>query len=472
MDGKHGATHTNRNGQYQPPINTTHKRTGRPLRNPNAKTHKRCGITDRQSRRPFKKDEFQMVEGFKNTEVGVIPNDWDVIPISDITTLMTNGFVGTVKSHYTDYENGILYIQGYNVEENSFNYNGIKRVTEEFHKKHLKSCLQEGDLLTIQTGDIGVTTVVPAQLAGSNCHALIITRFKKGTAEPKFYSYYFNFSVGRRRLKEIETGSTMKHINVGDMIQLLIPYPTKAEQTAIATALNDADALIQQLEQLIAKKRNIKTGAMQELLKPKEGWEEKTLGEVTNIIRGGSPRPIEAYLTKDVDGINWIKIGDVDKSAKYIFSTEERIIPKGAAYSRAVKEGDFLLSNSMSFGRPYILKTSGCVHDGWLVIQNYEDTFVTNFLYYLLGFETTLNQYRNLAAGSTVLNLNKEIVTKVSVSYPNLEEQTRIAQILSDIDSEIEALERQLAKYKLLKQGMMQVLLTGKIRLVKPVQHG
>lgn len=190
------------------------------------------------------------------------------------------------------------------------------------------------------------------------------------------------------------------------------------------------------------------------------------MGEVTDIIRGGSPRPIEAYLTKDVNGINWIKIGDVDKSAKYIFSTEERIIPKGAVYSRTVKEGDFLLSNSMSFGRPYILKISGCVHDGWLVIQNYHDTFETNFLYYLLGSETTLKQYRNLAAGSTVLNLNKEIVTKVSVSYPNLEEQTRIAQILSDMDNEIQELEKQLEKYQMMKQGMMQSLLTGKIRLV------
>lgn len=205
---------------------------------------------------------------------------------------------------------------------------------------------------------------------------------------------------------------------------------------------------------------------MQELLKPNEGWEVKKLGEVVDIIRGGSPRPIEAYLTKDVNGINWIKIGDVDKSAKYIFSTEEKIIPKGAAYSRTVKEGDFLLSNSMSFGRPYILKTSGCVHDGWLVIQNYHDDFNTDFLYYLLGFETTLDQYRNLAAGSTVLNLNKEIVSKVLVSYPNLEEQTHIAQILSDMDNEISALEKQLEKYKLIKQGMMQQLLTGKIRLI------
>ena len=191
---------------------------------------------------------------------------WVEKPISDITSMMTNGFVGTIKSHYTDYENGILYIQGYNVEENSFNFNGIKRVTVEFHKLHSKSCLQEGDLLTIQTGDIGVTTFVPKELVGANCHALIITRFIKGTADSKFYSYYFNFSKGRSQLKEIETGSTMKHINVGDMIQLLIPYPPLVEQTRIAQILSDMDAEIEVLEKKLEKTKKIKQGMMQELL--------------------------------------------------------------------------------------------------------------------------------------------------------------------------------------------------------------
>lgn len=193
-----------------------------------------------------------------------------------------------------------------------------------------------------------------------------------------------------------------------------------------------------------------------------EDWEVKKLGEVADVVRGGSPRPIESYITKDVNGINWIKIGDVDKSAKYIYSTEEKIISKGAAYSRLVNEGDFLLSNSMSFGRPYILKTSGCVHDGWLIIQNYQETFETNFLYYILGFKTTLNQYKNLAAGSTVLNLNKEIVEKVYLSYPKFQEQILISQILSDTDTLIEKLEQLIAKKRNIKTGAMQELLKPK----------
>lgn len=411
---------------------------------------------------------MELREGFKQTEVGIIPQDWEIKPLCDITSLMTNGFVGTATSHYSDNDSDILYIQGYNVEENRFNFTGIKYVTKAFHRQHIKSCLQENDLLTIQTGDVGLTTIVPKELEGSNCHALIITRFKKDLFTPKYFSYYFNSQTGRSRLKEIETGTTMKHINVGDLKSFLVPLPpTKAEQTAIATALSDMDNLIAGLEQLIVKKKAIKQGAMQELLKPKEGWVVKKLGDSADIFRGGSPRPIERFLTNDPDGINWIKIGDVGKFAKYIESTEEKIIPEGISRSRFVNEGDFLLSNSMSFGRPYILKTNGCIHDGWLVIQNYTNHFDRGFLYYVLGSESILVQYRAMASGSSVLNLNKEIVKNVLVNCPeSLEEQSEIATILSDMDDEIILLEKKLEKSKMLKQGMMQELLTGKTRLV------
>src|SRR5699024_4262906 len=131
----------------------------------------------------------------KQTELGKIPEDWEVSPMRALTTLMTNGFVGTAKSHYTDASDGILYIQGYNVKENSFNFHGIKRVTQSFHIKNSKSCLQTGDVLMVQTGDVGMTTIVPPKLENSNCHALIINRFKKNM-NPKYFSYYFNSSKG------------------------------------------------------------------------------------------------------------------------------------------------------------------------------------------------------------------------------------------------------------------------------------
>lgn len=206
------------------------------------------------------------------------------------------------------------------------------------------------------------------------------------------------------------------------------------------------------------------------MLAPKKDWEEKLLGEVISVFRGGSPRPIQNFITNESNGLNWIKIGDTSPKGKYIKDTREKIIPEGEKYSRRVNVGDFLLSNSMSFGRPYILKTEGCIHDGWLVLQNYDLHFESEFLYYLLTSKLVIDQYKSKASGSGVLNLNKELVKNVSLQYPKISEQTRIATILSDMDSEIEALEQKLAKARQIKQGMMQELLTGRIRLIETVK--
>lgn len=194
-------------------------------------------------------------------------------------------------------------------------------------------------------------------------------------------------------------------------------------------------------------------------------WSVSDFGSKVKIYQGGSPRPIQDYLTQAQDGINWIKIGDVREGDKYITSTEEKIISAGVARSRTVHAGDFILSNSMSFGRPYILNIDGCIHDGWLTIQEYEKTFSKNFLYYLLSSDSVYQQYISMAAGSSVKNLNKEKVSALVVAYPDIKEQERIADALSDIDSLIATLEKQISKKKAIKQGAMQELLTGKRRL-------
>jgi type I restriction enzyme S subunit len=165
----------------------------------------------------------------------------------------------------------------------------------------------------------------------------------------------------------------------------------------------------------------------------KNGWEIKKLGEVLSIERGGSPRPIKKYLTNSSDGINWIKISDATASEKYIYETKEKITRDGLHKTRVVNEGDFILSNSMSFGRPYIMKTTGCIHDGWLVLkQNGKKLFETEFLYYLLSSPYVFQQFNYLAAGSTVRNLNIALVSSVQVPLPPITEQKRIVKILDE----------------------------------------
>ena len=161
-----------------------------------------------------------------------------------------------------------------------------------------------------------------------------------------------------------------------------------------------------------------------------ESWEWVRLGAVLEIARGGSPRPIQQYLTTEPDGINWIKIGDTDKGGKYIYKTKEKIRPEGVVKSRMVHSGDFLLTNSMSFGRPYILKTDGCIHDGWLVLSNRFECYSVDFLYYILSSPFAYYQFCNSVSGAVVKNLNSDKVANALFPLPPLAEQQRIADLI------------------------------------------
>ena len=193
-----------------------------------------------------------------------------------------------------------------------------------------------------------------------------------------------------------------------------------------------------------------------------EEWETKQMKRICEINRGGSPRPIEDFLTDGKSGINWITIGDVSADSKYITHTKERIKLEGVKKSRQVFEGDFLLSNSMSYGRPYILKTAGCIHDGWLVINNYSKFFELDFFYYLLCSESIQRQYDVLSAGSGVQNLNKDLVSEVNVILPPLPEQQKIAEILSTQDKLIELQEKKIEQLKELKKAYLQKMFPKK----------
>jgi len=190
------------------------------------------------------------------------------------------------------------------------------------------------------------------------------------------------------------------------------------------------------------------------------------MGEVFTIERGGSPRPIEDFITNDKNGINWIKIGDTKNVVKYIYHTKEKIKPEGAKRSRMVFEDDFLLSNSMSFGKPFIMKTKGCIHDGWLVIRKNE-TIDNNYLYYLLSSSLVYQQFSNLAKGSTVKNLNIEAVKQVVIQFPQLKEQqsivAKIEELLSDLENGKQQLQLAHQQLKIYRQSLLKWAFEGKL---------
>ena len=160
------------------------------------------------------------------------------------------------------------------------------------------------------------------------------------------------------------------------------------------------------------------------------------LGSISTIARGASPRPIKNFITDSLEGVNWIKIGDVKAGSKYITETAERITREGAKKSRLVKKGDFVLSNSMSFGRPYIMKIDGCIHDGWLSISDFSHYFLPDFLYHLLNSDIYQSIMRQKASfGGAVQNLNSDIIKGMLVPLVPLSEQQRIVDILDRFDA-------------------------------------
>jgi len=197
----------------------------------------------------------------------------------------------------------------------------------------------------------------------------------------------------------------------------------------------------------------------------KDEWEEKLLGRLLLIERGASPRPIKKYITNSPDGVPWIKIGDVPKGSKYIEKTEEKITREGAKLSRTVKIGDFVLSNSMSFGRPYILKIDGSIHDGWLALRNKNNEDLNDeFLYEILGSNAVRQKFLSLAAGSAVKNLKSETVKSAKITLPNIDEQKRISEFLSKVNNWLQNLEKQKEILEVYKKGMMQKIFSQEIR--------
>lgn len=166
-------------------------------------------------------------------------------------------------------------------------------------------------------------------------------------------------------------------------------------------------------------------------------WPVKKLGDVCVVERGSSPRPIKKFQTDAANGVNWIKIGDTKGIEKYITSTKEKITPEGAQKSRKVNNGDFILSNSMSFGKPYIMATSGYIHDGWFVLR-LPDYMDPDFLYYLLGSPLVQKQFHTLSSGAIVKNISGDLVKKTELPIPPLAEQKRIVALLDTVFADLE----------------------------------
>jgi type I restriction enzyme S subunit len=277
---------------------------------------------------------------------------------------------------------------------------------------------------------------------------------RTGEVSSEFVSWWLKSSTFFDQLDH-GNGATVDTLTINKLRSVVITVPPLAEQQRIVRLLDEAFEGIAtakaNAEKNLQNARALFESQIEKVLSNGGiGWVSEQLGQVCEIERGGSPRPIQQFLTSDPAGVNWIKIGDATASGKYIYKTEEKIREEGVKRSRMVYEGDFILSNSMSFGRPYIMKTTGCIHDGWLVLR--KPSVNADFLYHALSSKVVFNQFDKLAAGSTVRNLNIGLAKSVWIPIPPLAEQIMLAKKFDELQAETDVLS-EVASRKVLKMN-------------------
>ena len=265
----------------------------------------------------------------------------------------------------------------------------------------------------------------------------VIGEFDNNTLVMYLY-HYLNFKLRDYITINSKKGS-VPYITLPMLEKFEIPIPPLSVQTEIVKILDALTALTSELTSELILRRKQYEYYREKLLSEEElgkvGFEWRTLGDVAKIQRGASPRPISQYITGDPNGIPWIKIGDTSLDSKYIENTAQKITIEGAEKSRILKSGDFVMSNSMSYGRPYILKISGAIHDGWASISDFENILNSDFLYYYLSSNTVQSYWNGKINSSSVSNLNSDIIKSLPIPIPTLNIQIEIAKTLDKFET-------------------------------------
>ena len=285
--------------------------------------------------------------------------------------------------------------------------------------------------------------------------------------DPAYFAHFFCTQQYRQIVSALAAGVNINNLRNEHLDEIRIPIPALSEQRRLAEILDTAQALRAKRHEALAQLDTLTQSIFLDMFgdpatNPK-GWPTSTLEELFEIARGGSPRPIDDYITESPDGVNWIMIGDAPEGAKYITATKKKIKPEGVKRSRSVRPGDFLLTNSMSFGRPYIMRTSGCIHDGWLVLSPRKGNPVPGYFYSLLGSRALHTEFSRRAPGATVKNLNIGLVRSVLVPVPPEEKQREYAVHVSAIEAAAVPFERSLERFESLFASLQQRAFRGEL---------
>lgn len=420
------------------------------------------------------------------TEIGLLPTDWRVVPLAKLAERIMVGIASAATHAYRD--QGVVMFRNQNIRPGILNTDDVLYIDPEYEQTYRNKRLKRGDLLTARTGYPGTTSLVPDGFDGSQSFTTLITRPRADSVHAPYLCLYINSRAGQRYFEQAQIGGGQKNVNAASLKLLPVALPaTDGEQRSIAEALADADALLNSLEQLLTKKRQIKQGAMRELLTGKRRlpgfnapWTPRCMADLFDFSGGLSASRDQLGSV----GSCYLHYGDIHLSSKtYIdLDLEYHLMPRLEIDLREVSPTALLRNGDVVFvdaseddqgvskhvaihcqvARPLI---SG-LHT--IVARPKSDELVDLYKRYCFQAPSVQAQFRFYAVGTKVSGVSKGNIGKIMLDVPSPSEQAEIAACLVEMDTEIDALESRLTKARALKQAMAQALLTGRIRLVEP----
>lgn len=373
-----------------------------------------------------------MKPGYKQTEVGVIPKDWEVKPLKKISPQQSVGLVIN-PSTYFDKAGTVPMLVGSNIGENKIDWDNAKRITEDSNKNLPASRLYAGDIVMVRVGEPGTTAIIPPEFNGCNCASMMIVR-KHSSFDSEWLCFVMNSFLGKTQVAGVQYGTAQKQFNISDAVDFCYPVPSFSEQKAIATALSDIDNLLGVLDRLIAKKQNLKQAAMQELLTGKQRlpgfsgeWEEKIVNNLTpQVTAGGTPSTNKPEYWGG--SIRWMNSGELN--FKKVTEVEGKITEEGLKNSstKIVPPNCVLIGlagQGKTRGTVAINKIKLCTNQSIAAIFP-DESFSTEFLYQNL--DNRYDELRTISTGDGGRGgLNLTLIKKLTVNLPSLPEQKVIA---------------------------------------------
>ncbi|MBU2905121.1 restriction endonuclease subunit S [Arenibacter algicola] len=388
------------------------------------------------------------------------------IKIKDICNKVSVGYVGSTTKYFSTKEKGIPFLRSKNIRLGRIDMNDLAYVTKDFHNKNKKSQLKKGDIVIVRVGqNRGDVCKISDEFEEMNVANCVFLR------PPKEYSDYLEILLrspfGQKLLLSISTGSAQEVLNTGAIAELKVPVPKIEMIEYVASLINSFDNKINLLKQQNTTLETIAQTIFKEWFgkyqigdELPEGWTLGTIGDLTKIKRGGSPRPIKDYISDS--GYRWLKISDATATdSPYIFEIKEHIKVEGLKKTTLKKAGDLVLSNSATPGMPKFLAVDSCVHDGWM---HFPSSKVSNEYLYLLFLHIKPILVQQ-GSGSVFVNLKTDILRFFETVIPSNKAFKDFDKLIKPIFEKILSNAKQIQSLTLTRDTLLPKLMSGEIRV-------